>query len=107
ALAWGEGLQVKNGKELSYEKVGDGAIKTAYIPVRHQHLAAKQLDPDFVREKLKPILESHKIGKIAQNAKFEMNVLSRVGIDFGPMVFDPMLASYIVNPDDKHGLKDQ
>src|SRR5262249_10581032 len=47
------------------------------------------------------------IGKIAQNAKFEMNVLSLDGIAFGPLAFDPMLASYIVNPDDKHGLKDQ
>ena len=36
-----------------------------------------------------------------------MNVLSLEGIDFGPVVFDPMLASYIVNPDDRHGLKEQ
>lgn len=83
-------------------------IKTAYIPVGHSPLIGQtQLDSRFVAERLKPVLESHAIGKIAQNAKFEMNVLSTLGIEFGPLVFDPMLASYIVNPDEKHGLKEQ
>ena len=52
-------------------------------------------------------LENPKIGKVAQNGKFEKNVLSLVGIKLAPVVFDPMLTSYIVNPDNKHGLKDQ
>lgn len=83
-------------------------VKTAYIPVRHSFISqVPQLDPDLVAQKLKPILEDPNIGKIAQNAKFELHTLSVIGITVAPIVFDPMLASYIVNPDDKHGLKDQ
>ncbi|MBK9145671.1 MAG: DNA polymerase I [Candidatus Melainabacteria bacterium] len=106
ALAWGGGIEKVDGKiEASKEP---GPIKTAYIPVRHNIIShIPQLDPDLVAKALKPILENESIGKIAQNAKFEANVLSLCGIDLKPVAFDPMLASYIVNPDSKHGLKDQ
>ncbi|MBU6455384.1 MAG: hypothetical protein KGS72_26670, partial [Cyanobacteria bacterium REEB67] len=87
---------------------GAETLKAVYIPVRHAGLSpAEQLAPDFVSAKLKPILEDRKIGKVAQNGKYEMNVLSLDGIHFGPVCFDPMLASYIVNPDQRHGLKEQ
>ncbi len=83
-------------------------VKTAYIPVRHSFISqVPQLDPDLVVRKLKPVLEDPQIGKIAQNAKFELHALSVDGVNVNPIVFDPMLASYIVNPDDKHGLKEQ
>jgi len=89
-------------------KYGNESLKAVYIPVRHAGLSeSEQLAPDYVSAKLKPILEDPKIGKVAQNGKYEMNVLSLDGIDFGPLRFDTMLASYIVNPDNKHGLKDQ
>jgi DNA polymerase-1 len=91
---------VKKGVENS-----DSALPTFYIPVRHAE--ANQLDPDYVVSQLKPLLEDPAIGKVAQNAKFEMNVLSTVGIKLAPLCFDTMLASYILNPDSKHGLKDQ
>jgi DNA polymerase I len=81
------------------------SLQPFYIPVRHA--GATQLDPDYVVSQLKPILEDQTIGKVAQNAKFEMNVLSTVGIKLAPLCFDTMLASYILNPDSKHGLKDQ
>jgi DNA polymerase-1 len=104
ALAYADGACLgENGRiEIRQDKL---SVKQAYIPVGH--FAEKQLDNDLVVAKLKPILEDTNIGKIAQNAKFEMNVLSLYGINFGPLAFDPMLASYIVNPDNKHGLKDQ
>ena len=110
ALAWGSGIDFKDGKFSVTDKSqsnGTG-VKTAYIPVGHSGiLTQQQLDPELVAQKLKPVLENPAIGKIAQNAKFEMNVLSLYGIKFGPIAFDPMIASYILNPDDKHGLKDQ
>src|SRR5262249_33998516 len=86
---------------------GTGSTKTAYIPVRHRYIGAEQMAPELVAEKLKPLLEDKKVGKVAQNAKFEMNVLSLIGIELTPVLSDPMLASYIRNPDDKHGLKEQ
>jgi len=104
ALAWSPAATLAEDKRLAVADA-DWQVKTAYIPVRHQ--AEEQLAADLVAARLKPFLEEPRQGKIAQNAKFEMNVLSLVGITFSPLSFDPMLASYIVDPDQKHGLKDQ
>ncbi|MBZ0185672.1 MAG: hypothetical protein K8F91_05415, partial [Candidatus Obscuribacterales bacterium] len=109
ALAWGDGVaRDENGRITKKAQDDNSRIETAYIPVSHNIIShIPQLDPELVVKALKPILENESIGKIAQNAKFESNVLSLVGIDFKPLAFDPMLASYIVDPDQKHGLKDQ
>ncbi|MDX9789967.1 MAG: DNA polymerase I [Candidatus Kapaibacterium sp.] len=53
---------------------------------------------------LKPLLENPKIGKCGQNVKFDMYILKRYNIDVFPIAFDSMVASYIINPDDKHGM---
>lgn len=83
----------------------DSTIKSFYIPVRHQ--STKQLDPNFVLAKLKPILEDNLKLQIIQNAKFEQKIFSRAGIRNHNNFFDTMLASYIDNPANKHGLKAQ
>lgn len=110
AISFDPTLKMSDKKHLLAKDSAFGGpeLKSAYIPVRHQVTGGKpQLDPQLVATKLKPVLENQNIGKIAQNGKFEMNVLSTVGIDMSPLVFDTMLASYIDNPDNKHGLKDQ
>ncbi len=104
ALAWSEGARFFQDGRIEFSE-DNWRVKTAYIPVRHW--AEQQLDPEYVAHALKPILENPSVGKIAQNGKFEMNVLSLVGIKVSPLVFDPMLASYIVNSENNHGLKDQ
>ena len=55
---------------------------------------------------LKPLLENKTIGKCGQNVKFDMFILSRNGINVTPIVFDSMVASYIINPDEKHNMDD-
>ncbi len=112
AIAWDPAIRCQDGRV--HVEAADGAqptLKAVYIPVRHvdalQIAQLGQLEPEVVSARLKPILEDQAIGKVAQNAKFEMNCLSCDGIKFGPLVFDTMLASYILNPDSKHGLKDQ
>lgn len=110
AISYDPSITMDNNQQVdaSAGTYGAATLKAAYIPVRHQITGDKtQLAPELVASKLKPILENPAIGKIAQNAKYEMNVMSLLGIKFGPVVFDPMLASYIENPDNKHGLKDQ
>jgi DNA polymerase-1 len=104
ALAWSDAARLSESGRLDFG-ISHGPVKTAYVPVRHRD--EEQLAPELVAAELKEILQADKVGKIAQNAKFEMNVLSLLGIKFGPLAFDPMLASYIANPDEKHGLKDQ
>jgi DNA polymerase-1 len=80
-------------------------IKSAYIPVGHHH--GIQLEKQLVLSKLKEILEDRNKTKFAQNCKFEHKILKRHGIDLGENIYDTMLASYVSNPDEKHGLKDQ
>jgi DNA polymerase-1 len=89
-------------------KAEDWKVKTAYVPVQHAtSIHSEALAPELILAALKPILEDQKIGKIMQNAKQKLNALSVQGVHIEPVVFDPVLASYLVNPDEKHLLKDQ
>ncbi len=74
----------------------------AYIPVGHA--AGDMLPLDQVLEALRPILESETYPKVCQNAKFDRLVLQFQGIRLAGVVFDPMLASYVLNPENSHNL---
>ncbi|MEH1950287.1 MAG: DNA polymerase I [Nostoc sp.] len=78
--------------------------EVAYIPVGHK--TGENLHKDLVLEALRPILESADYPKALQNAKFDRLVLRCQGINLAGVVFDPMLASYILNPDSSHNLMD-
>jgi DNA polymerase I len=104
AFAMDEG-ELKLSPEYSLES---WKVKTAYIPVKTSTSAhVEALAPEQITELLKPVLEDPNIGKIIQGSKFKMNSLSVNGVDTTPIVFDPILASYLTNPDEKHLLKDQ
>ncbi len=60
---------------------------------------------DFIKI-FKPIFENKKIKKICQNGKFDTSVLRSKGINVENFYFDTMLASYIIDPDQKHGMDD-
>ena len=56
-------------------------------------------------EELKDILENEKIKKCAHNAKFDYRILKNQGVIVKGLFFDTMLASYLLNPDNRqHGL---
>ena len=81
---------------------GDRDTDIAYIPTAHTE--GTQLDKKLVLDTLKPILEDSKYPKAFQNAKFDRLVLQYQGIELTGVVFDTMLASYILNPDNSHNL---
>ncbi|MBT9315711.1 DNA polymerase I [Leptothoe spongobia] len=83
---------------------GEGPADLAYIPVGH--LAGDQLPLTDVLSALKPILESADYPKSLQNAKYDRAVLKRQGIELTGVVFDTMLASYVLNPENSHNLTD-
>ncbi len=58
-----------------------------------------------VLEKIKNILEDEKIGKCGQNIKFDAYILLRYGVDIHPIIFDSMIASFLLNPDSKHNMQ--
>ena len=83
---------------------GEGPTDLAYVPVGHT--AGKQLSIEAVLDALKPILEDKKYPKVFQNAKYDRLVLRRAGVTLAGVVFDPMLASYVLNPENSHNLSD-
>ena len=70
-----------------------------YIPCGHDYPGVPE-QPDLadVLNLLKPVLENPDIKKIGQNIKYDWIVLARHGINLAGVMFDTMLASYLLNP---------
>jgi DNA polymerase-1 len=72
--------------------------EAAYVPVAHIYPdAPKQLERDYVLERLKPLLEDPAKQKLGQNLKYDMSVLARYGIEMRGIAFDTMLESYVLD----------
>lgn len=52
----------------------------------------------------KPVFEKSKTKKVCQNGKFDISVMRSIGIIVENFYFDTMLASYCIDPDQKHGM---
>ncbi|GAC1463534.1 MAG: hypothetical protein NVS2B12_07060 [Ktedonobacteraceae bacterium] len=84
-----------------------------YIPVGHTSTpdgqdAGMQLPLAYVIEKLKPVLEDEHVQKYMHNAKYDLALLLRNGIDTRGLAFDSMLGAYLTDPGRRGvGLKDQ
>ncbi|OKH40212.1 DNA polymerase I [[Phormidium ambiguum] IAM M-71] len=83
---------------------GTNSEETAYIPINHT--LGKNLEKPTVLAALRPILESDKYPKVFQNAKFDRLVFRSQGINLAGVVFDPMIASYVLNPENSHNLSE-
>jgi DNA polymerase-1 len=64
----------------------------------------KRLPVDDFKNIFKALLENKKIKKICQNGKYDISVMRSVGIKVENFYFDTMVASYIIDPDQKHGM---
>ena len=77
-------------------------------PEAHQITAAPENLPALDSDACKPLvalLEDASVKKVAQNAKYDMLVLRRAGITVRGLIFDSMLASYVLDPGRRsHGL---
>ncbi|HVO74104.1 MAG TPA: 5'-3' exonuclease H3TH domain-containing protein, partial [Ignavibacteriaceae bacterium] len=60
---------------------------------------------DFVKV-FKPVFENKKIKKVCQNGKFDIASLRNIGIELENFHFDTMLASYLIDPDQKNGMNE-
>lgn len=82
-------------RPLQAELVGIGfcfSSKEAwYVPVNGN------LGKERVLKGIKPILENPNIGFFGQNIKYDLHVLENEGIKITNLVFDTMLASYLLN----------
>jgi len=79
-----------------------------YIPCGHDYAdAPEQLDLNEVLHLLKPVLENPNIKKVGQNIKYDWLVFIRNGVDLQGVIFDTMLASYLINPSKRAHSLDQ
>jgi DNA polymerase-1 len=67
-----------------------------YLPIGHRQ--GGNLDRDKVLERLKPLLADDGLEKCGHNIKYDLTVLARFGCPLEGIVFDTMVASYLVNP---------
>jgi DNA polymerase I len=83
---------------------GSAEDAIAYIPLGHK--SGNNLDLKPTLEALKPILESADYPKCLHNAKFDRLVFRFQGVELTGVVFDSLLASYLINPEASHKLSD-
>jgi DNA polymerase-1 len=82
------------GVSFSFEKG-----KAFYVNMPDNFEETKKILNEF-----KPIFNSDKIEKVAQNLKYDLKVLLKYGIKIAGPQFDTMLAHYLVNPDGRHSM---
>jgi DNA polymerase-1 len=95
---------------------GPGVGDPVYIPMGHQAPAAtdllqekppppRQLPLETVLAALAPWLASDSHPKTLQNAKYDRLILLRHGLPLGGVVMDTLLADYLCDPVERHGLE--
>jgi DNA polymerase-1 len=83
---------------------GERPTDVAYIP--SYHTEGNYLDKEQILSALRPILESTNHPKVFQNTKFDRLILWHQGIQLRGVIFDTMLASYVLHPEQSHSLSD-
>ncbi|MBO9661841.1 DNA polymerase I [Dokdonella sp.] len=79
-----------------------------YIPLGHDYPGAPaQLPREEVLAALKPILEDAQRPKLGQHAKYDVNVLSNVGVTVRGIAHDTMLESYVLHSTWRHDMDTQ
>lgn len=72
--------------------------RACYIPLGHSYEGVRQIDKGDCLRVLKGVLENKDLPKIGHNLKFDISFLKREGIQVSGMVYDTMIASYLLNP---------
>lgn len=74
-------------------------FKAVYVAVPAEREAAQRMVDIF-----RPLYEDEHIMKVGQNTKYDYEVLRRYGIEVRGLMFDTMLAHYIVQPELHHNM---
>ncbi len=75
-----------------------------YVPLGHRE-PSPQLPWSLVGPRLRGLLEDPDRPKVAHNAKYDMAILRRSGIEVRGLVMDTMLAAFVLEPGSRLGLK--
>lgn len=71
--------------------------KAFYIPLGHLGLDS-QIGKEEGLSALKGLIEDRGISKIGHNLKFDISFLKKEGLEISGMLYDTMIASYLLNP---------
>ena len=66
-----------------------------YVPMAH--LTGDQMPREQVLEALRPILENEAVKKTGHNLKYDYEVLKRAGVTVKGIIFDTMVAAFLLN----------
>ena len=86
-----------------------GKYNNYYIPLHHRRYEDidRNVPESAIRKYLKPIFEREDIRIIGHNLKFDMHVMSRLGIKIKTKdLFDTMIASWLCDENSPNGLKE-
>ena len=88
--------------------LGEETDDLFYIPLAHQTNKGtlNQLPIEDVFSKLRSWIENPKKEKALQNCKFDRQIFYNHGLDLKGVSFDTLLADYILNNQEKHGLSE-
>ncbi|MFA5293410.1 MAG: DNA polymerase I [Phycisphaerae bacterium] len=79
-------------------------LHNAYYLAVKGPMGAKFMGLQAVREKLADIFADEEAKKVCQNAKYDMIVLANAGMPVKGLVFDTMIASYVLDAERSHSL---
>jgi DNA polymerase-1 len=75
-------------------------VKAWYVPVGHLEVGEQlQVSWDLFASAVGPMLADPQVGKVGHNLKYDFEVLLSHGIEVQGIVFDTMIASYLLQPD--------
>lgn len=75
-----------------------------YVPMAHAADDAPQLDRETVLDAVRDLLADEKLTLVGQNLKYDLTVLAKYGLRSANRMADTMLASYLLNPAQRHNL---
>ncbi len=95
------------GVSFSFKK-GEAYFVITNPFIESRDLFAKDLSDRISLEAFveifKPVFENENIKKVCQNGKYDISILRTHGIETKNFYFDTMLASYVLDPDQKHNM---
>lgn len=76
-----------------------GAGEAWYVAVSRETEEAQRMVDIF-----RPFFEHPTLTKVGQNLKYDLNLLSRYGVQVAAPLWDTMIAHYLVQPEGRHGM---
>lgn len=79
-------------------------LSLAVEPHKAWYIPFDGRNDDRYAEMLRPLFADAKVAKIGQNIKFDIMVLSRLGIEVAGRKYDTMILHYLLDPESRHNM---